>query len=987
MRGAFAGVRFTPFSRLVDFLGAPGADAGGVGRRPLPAAVLGAGLRVALSRCAGALAPVADHPATEESLARAYRLLRPLDRDDLDRVASMSSRAADVVRLVRTARSAIEGGWYDREELTSLAALRCESGEADLEEAGPIVFHLPDPMSTSELNLLGVLARRSDVTVLVSCLGDPVADRSSTRLISALGEAGLELVAPSRRGAPDERKAGFERVIGAPDLEEEVRTALRLLAARAETGDALGRTAIVVPPAQAGQAYLSVIEELFDSAGMPWTGPPSTTAGDTPAGKLVTGLIALLLEREPELERSAVISWMSSPALSARSAFARGLAYLTETGADALPIGAFDRCSRAAGVVSGLLEWRRRLGSYERRAESRAVEGAPSQAAGDLLRLVNQLSRLAEELSALSRWDEVAQFFVKAAELVLEPGEELDRLTDLMVDVAELEGLEPLARRTAAPSGGIGTFERQVTSALSASLGRPGPSRGRFGVGPVVGSAAALAGIRCDLLILLGATEGVLPGRTPEDPLVTDLERQATRALSEMERTEERDRRATMMLLAGAERSIATYPRVSMGSSRLAYPSRWLTGDLFNGEFEEIPSFSGALSLVASGAYAPADPSDLEMAIVQSRLMSPRRLEDTVVASLDDLPRRLSAEAERSRPGLNRFGGLIGPGRASGEVFAKEMSATRMEHMAKCPLSFMFQRVVRVEVLKSPERRHSIEPMDRGSLMHDVLEEFVQETAIAQESFDGWDGESIAVLRQIAEKHFLEYEERGLTGKPVYWGLAKSRILSDLVRFVEIESDRLRSADARPFRTELAFGTGKEAGPVEIRAGSHTMTFTGRVDRIDLEPDGVVRVVDYKSGKLSHYAAIEKDALDGGRHLQLPIYAKAVAPLIENEADGRPVVIAEYRFCCAEAGFKRVPVELTRELDTALSDALGVLGDTIEAGAFPPRPGSGDERAPANCRYCDYSQICRLDRTSLWRRASEDASMARYVELVSGQKG
>ncbi|MHB1987755.1 MAG: PD-(D/E)XK nuclease family protein [Acidimicrobiales bacterium] len=989
-RGAFAGTHFTPLSRMIELFGPPEAGTDDTERRPLTKAALGAALRVGLHQFPGVLRGVRDHRATEESLAQTYRLVRPLEVADRRRIASMSERARDVMRIVEAAREVLEPGWYDLDDLARSAAERIEKGEVDLADVGPVIVHLPRPLGPAELALLGVLARRGDVTVLVGIVGDEAADRASRAVVESLGRIGYDTVGEDSSSQQSERRREhrhlFARGLGAPDLEEEVRMALRLLVAHGESERQLGRTAVAFPGSRAGEAYASVIEELFSGAGMPWTGPVMTSLGETGQGKLLVDLVHLLIEGAGGFERSSVIRWLSSAGLSPACRLLGGLSSVTSSRPGLLAVGAFDRCSRAAGVVGGIEEWRSRLGAYGRRDEERARSGAPPSVARDLARILERLARMADELRSARSWGEVSIWAVKVVEQVV-AGDGQEPYSQAMSELSFLDGLEELASPAATGAARL-RWEGQLTSAVEAVLSRPAPRHGRFGVGPVIGTLSALAGIRTDLLIVLGASEGVLPGRTADDPLVTEIERDVVSALKDGERAEERDRRAIMTLLAGAATAVVTYPRVSRGATRPSHRSRWLSGDLYEGEFEEVASFSAAVAAVANGDLAPADRADLEMALIHRGFSQGRGIRELVVSHLDDLSTRLDAEQERKKGPLNRFGGLIGPLRDDSGVFGEVMSATRMQSLASCPLQFMFERLARIDILDAPDRRHMIEPRDRGSLIHAILEDFVEATVIGTEGFDGWDNESFKVLQAITDRHFDSFESRGLTGKAVYWAMAKGRIRADLERFVAIESERLCLSRGRPIRTEMAFGYGQEVPAVvitNVRVGDSSgraMRFRGKIDRIDVEPGGVVRVVDYKSGSAASYGGIDKDPLERGRQLQLPIYAKAARSFLGDKAAS---VIAEFRFCSSEAGFKRLPVELTPELDDELGRVLGVLGDTIARGAFPPRPGNGDELQPANCRHCDYDSICRLDRGSLWQQASMADSMAPYVALVQSE--
>ena len=963
LRSPLAGVGFAPLARVAELLAA--ADEGG--RRPLSQAVLGGVIRACLALRPGIFSEVAGHPATEEALVGAYRLIRRLGDEEVARLASMSRRAADVVSIVGKARRRLEGSFYDQEDLLVAASTAVSEGGADTADLGPVVVHLPDPLCCHQRRLLAALAEGGEVLVQLALTGDLPADRAPRLLARQLTDLGF-------RAGPEPEpasQAAFDRVVGNPDAEEEVRFCLRRIMAHIEGGHDLGRVVIALPSGEA-TGYSSLIEELFDGAGIDWTAQGRGSLGAEGAGGLVLRLLELLADPHRAFERSEVISLVSSPFLEEGG----GLASIVRSSLPGGPIrsGALDRASRLAGVVGGEFEWGRRLDQHAERQRRRGRDEA-ALVATDLSRIVRHLADLGRRFDRAERWHEVAAVAKEVVGLVGPDSEGLERISDALSELSQLDGLEELI-----PSESEGRAA-QLRAAFAQALSGRAPSRGRFGRGPLVGNLQELAGVRAELLIVLGANEGSLPGRRPEDPLVNQLEREATASLKEAERREEQDRRHLLWLLLGAEETIATYPRVGRGAARQAYPSCWLAGELFSGAHEQVASYAAAVEAVAAGRSVPADQSDLEVALALAASRLPGGVGSSALSRFGDFGRQLAAEAERRRKGLSRFAGLIGAGNVDHEVFAAVMSATRMESLARCPLQFMLERLARVEILEAPERLPVMEPKVRGTLIHEVLENFVAHT-MAPGGEGHWDDPDFSLLRRLAAESFERAEARGLTGKDVYWQMVRRRILSDLEQFVSLEARRLRANRAVPVRTEMSFGDG-DVPPLTVSLGAgRQVRFKGKVDRIDEEPGGRLRVIDYKSGRDSDYSGMKADPLDRGRHLQLPIYAKAATELV---ATGAGEVVAEYRFCSSEAGFRTLPVALTPELDRRLGAVLTVLADTVENGSFPPRPGSGAANGfekPANCKSCDYESICRRDRSSRWQEAASTGQMAPYVELV-----
>ena len=78
---------------------------------------------------------------------------------------------------------------------------------------------------------------------------------------------------------------------------------------------------------------------------------------------------------------------------------------------------------------------------------------------------------------------------------------------------------------------------------------------------------------------------------------------------------------------------------------------------------------------------------------------------------------------------------------------------------------------------------------------------------------------------------------------------------------------------------EEAFGIGEDKlfPPIRVAVGEKELLIEGKIDRIDVLPDGFVKVIDYKSGKEKFDV---KEAL-GGWRLQLMLYLKAATDGME----------------------------------------------------------------------------------------------------------
>ena len=60
-------------------------------------------------------------------------------------------------------------------------------------------------------------------------------------------------------------------------------------------------------------------------------------------------------------------------------------------------------------------------------------------------------------------------------------------------------------------------------------------------------------------------------------------------------------------------------------------------------------------------------------------------------------------------------------------------SATRLEGWAACPFAYLLRNVLGVEEVENPEDELQITPRDKGSLVHQVLEDFIKEVLAPSE--------------------------------------------------------------------------------------------------------------------------------------------------------------------------------------------------------------------------------------------------------------
>jgi RecB family exonuclease len=997
--GAGAGVvavSFLTVYRMAELLGAA-ALAGG-GRRPVSTPVLAAALRRALAEDPGVFAPVAEHPATEMALVSAYKELRDVSLEGLDRLSIRSRRAADVVRLYHATRSRLVSQWYDEEDLINGAVELLDVEHAVLGDLGSVVVYLPQRLSRHGALLLRTVSRFCDVTVLAGTTGDERADAEVAHSVRRLVDTGSSS-SPTDLYPMAVVSGERTRIVTTSDADEEVRAAMRAVIDAVRGGTGLDRIAILHA---SPEPYARLVHEQLSSAGVAHNGAAVVPLTARLAGRTLLGLLAL---PQGGFRREDVFAWLAG----ARVHHERR----------PVPVTAWERLSRDARVVGGREQWDRLLTTYaaDCDAEAERTEADPDgpEWRGEMLRtnaararalrdfalgLIDDLARAA---ASPRSWAERARWARGHLENLL--GGERRRATWPIHEQKAAERVERALDRLGCldvleEAVELDVFARTLELELEADLGRVG----RMGEGVLVGSVSMGIGLDLDLVVVLGLTEGSCPAPTRDDSLLPDHEREVIGdELTLRAEGIERQHREVLASLAGASRHLLCVPRGDLRRSTERIPSRWVldiagavagerlwSEDLLGGQrpwLEHVASFDAGLRRVDF----PASEQDyrLRFLLAQDRARSSQ----SPAAVLGDriLVDGVEMVASRRSHAFTRYDGNLAGLHVPSPV-DRPTSATRLEGWAVCPFAYLMHAVLGVEEVENPEDRLQISALDQGSLIHDVLEEFIDEVltrppAERPAPTEAWSESDSARMVAIAEAVCDRYEEHGLTGRQIFWQRDKRRIIADLERFLRADSDHRAVNGTRPVAAELAFGLpGAALGTVAMELpDGRSVHFRGKADRLDIATDGTAHVVDYKTGRPDAYADLSEDNPDShGTKLQLPVYGLA-ARLHQGSTD--LPVRAEYWFTSQRGGFKRIGYPVTPEVLEQVGRTLGQMVAGIENGVFPNYPTATSTTPWVDCPYCDPDALGVIDLRRRIEHKKADPALAVFLDLAEPPGG
>lgn len=310
----------------------------------------------------------------------------------------------------------------------------------------------------------------------------------------------------------------------------------------------------------------------------------------------------------------------------------------------------------------------------------------------------------------------------------------------------------------------------------------------------------------------------------------------------------------------------------------------------------------------------------------------------------------------------------------------RPLSASRLEAWAGCGFRYYLRHVLELDDRDDPERIDDISAMERGSLLHTVLERFIGE-AIADgppAPTERWSADQRARLHAIAAEEFDAIESRGRTGRVVHWRVRRDDLSDVLDRFLTADETFRAAGGLTPVEVELDFGVQNDE-PLRITLGTgRTLAFRGFADRVDVAPDGTVVVSDYKSGKGAKYKDLKHDPVMAGTTLQLGLYAEAA---LQRGLGTRAE--AGYWLVEQPMGNDRHGYAWTAGHAERFADVLETITDGIDAGAFAAAPGEWNTYRQTNemCTYCEFDTVCVRNRGEQAEAKIDDPAVAVRLRL------
>ena len=849
-----------------------------------------------------------------------------------------------------------------------------------------VIYYLPRRMSAGDLALAQALLAKGRCRIIAGLTGNADADDPVRQLANRLDDAMISDVAisgaaPAADPLAPRAAAGQLNIIAASDPEEEVRTVIRRIAAAATVP--WHRSAVIYRQAN---PYDSLLRQELDFAGIPYAGIANRSLADTPTGRLLHGIVDLALDAgSGAIDRERLMEWLTAAPV-------RWPQHPTDAGAAAgpsrtVPAARWVKLARAAHANGAPHQWQARLDAHYDQIQARLREwhGDDSAGADELRRQCDELHSFVSELSAgLRELCAAPDWSTAAAQLQnllyryrwydtpnrggseTESDADRRRIEELASGLAKLQEWDaPYDRHT---------VQECVQEGLRAAVAERGQP---LGAGVYIGNPAGIAGADYAAVYVVGMVERQFPPRPAANPWLADNP-------AERRREANLERYDFLASVAAGRQVTLCYPAAT-AARRAAYPSRWLVdaatalhqthGGAGRRTYENIHAGAGAnhwLTTVQSREHglrrmseqfdaAPADLADYRL----MHLVSDRSRLAAYADADDRMRRAMAARQARNGNVITEWDGKIPADSDRISNIASQahpISPSALETWAGCPYRYFLNRILGLSALPESDDDEQISALEKGSLVHKILEEFVKQ---GQQTADE--------LLALAEQEFQNAERRGVTGHYLLWEMTKAEIRDGLKAFLVAEEKWFDGQTPAQSAAEVAF----DAVSVSVD-GWGEVWFRGMIDRLDVVGDEV-RVRDFKTGRPDAYfdgnrGRKAERTIANGKALQLPVYVAAAQENYPARA-----VTASYCFPLADGNTHNIAPYTDADRAT-FDDTLIAIIDTARNGIFPATP-DGEGRY-SNCHYCDFNRLCPTRRRQIWeRKGRHDPSVQPFNAL------
>ncbi|MDM0506807.1 helicase-exonuclease AddAB subunit AddB [Clostridium perfringens] len=221
------------------------------------------------------------------------------------------------------------------------------------------------------------------------------------------------------------------------------------------------------------------------------------------------------------------------------------------------------------------------------------------------------------------------------------------------------------------------------------------------------------------------------------------------------------------------------------------------------------------------------------------------------------------------------------------------LSVSRLERYAQCPFAYYIQYG-----LKAKDRKiYEFTAPDLGSFMHEILDEFTNEIKEKDLKWSDLSKENCRNIINSLVDNQVKNNKSSILNSSKRYSYFTDRFKRILTKSVMVISEQMKRSDFEIYKNELAFGFSKDVNSIKLDLPSgESFYLNGRIDRVDklnLEGETYLRIIDYKTGSKK----FDLNKFYNGLQMQLLVYLDALINNSENivENQAMPGAILYFR--------------------------------------------------------------------------------------------
>lgn len=450
-------------------------------------------------------------------------------------------------------------------------------------------------------------------------------------------------------------------------------------------------------------------------------------------------------------------------------------------------------------------------------------------------------------------------------------------------------------------------------------------------------------------VFIVGLDNRNFPGSQTEDPILLDRERRLLgRNIPILQNSGHENLYTMLQILAHSEGSVTvSYSNFDINDNRAVSPAhiflqcyRLATGNK-EADFKVLKSLPASLT-----SEEVLENKDFWNKSLYDESL--KRVDSSLLNYYENIQHGLEGERYRLTPEFTVYDGFVQVDRDVLDPRVnkdKQVSAAKLEMLAKCPYSFFLQEVLQLRPIEEIEYNPNkwLDAATRGSLLHSIFENFYKDIKEDKPSVDKHEEKILSIARELIEeqKEQIPPPNERIFQKEVNDILDCCRIF--------LKEEEAHCETHKPKYFEYTFGLGDYEPAVITLPSGETINVSGKIDRVDEADSGHFHIIDYKTG--STYGYGNKQTFKGGRQLQHMIYALAIEQHLNLESG--KVQESAYYFPTVKGLAERVVRKQDEVVRTNGLDILERLIDVIRTGTFTMTDDEND------CKFCELKSVCR----------------------------